>query len=83
MRARVVSRTARVTSTSSAPWPLIVPAKTSSPGARSTGNDSPVIGAWFTSDCPAVTTPSSGIFSPGATSTIAPGTTRSTGVRWS
>ena len=33
MRASVVSRRCRVTATSSAPWPLMVPAKTSSPGA--------------------------------------------------
>ena len=49
IRASRVSRTSRVTRTSSAPWPLIVPAKTSSPGALSTGSDSPVSGASLTS----------------------------------
>ena len=48
MRASVVSRRSRVTRTSSAPRPLIVPANTSSPGALSTGSDSPVTGAWLT-----------------------------------
>ena len=45
MRASVVSRRVRVTATSSAPWPLMVPAKTSSPGPLSAGSDSPVMGA--------------------------------------
>ena len=43
----------------------MVPANTSSPGCLSTGSDSPVTGAWLTSLSPALTTPSSGIFSPG------------------
>ena len=47
IRASVVSPVALVTSISSEPSPLIVPAKTSSPGFLSTGTDSPVIGAWF------------------------------------
>ena len=53
--ASVESRLSRVTSTSSAPRPLIVPAKTSSPAVFSTGSDSPVTGAWFTWLSPART----------------------------
>ena len=45
IRARVVSVRRRVTTTTSAPWPLMVPANTSSPSPFSTGSDSPVIGA--------------------------------------
>ena len=52
MRASVVSARRRVTATTSAPWPLMVPANTSSPSAFSTGIDSPVIGAWLTSERP-------------------------------
>ena len=79
IRARVVSRRRRVTASSSAPWPLMVPANTGSPGALSIGSDSPVIGAWLTSDRPARTSPSSGIFSPGRTMIAVPMATRSTG----
>ena len=73
MRASVVSRRSRVTRTSSAPRPLMVPANTSSPGALSTGSDSPVTGAWLTALAPATTSPSSGTFSPGLTTMTAPG----------
>ena len=52
IRASVVSRRTRVTRTSRAPRPLMVPANTSSPGALSTGIDSPVTGAWLTALCP-------------------------------
>ena len=76
MRASVVSRRSRVTRTSSAPRPLMVPANTSSPGALSIGSDSPVTGAWLTALCPATTAPSSGIFSPGLTTMTAPGRDR-------
>ena len=48
MRAMVESRPRRVTSISSAPRPLIVPAKTSRPDDFSTGSDSPVTGDWLT-----------------------------------
>ena len=61
MWASVVSPAGLVHSTSSAPSPLIVPAKTVSPGAFVTGTLSPVIGAWLTSLVPVVTRPSSGI----------------------
>ena len=81
MRASVVSRRSRVTRTSSAPRPLMVPANTSSPGAFSAGSDSPVTGAWLTALCPATTSPSSGIFSPGRTTITAPGAIRSTATR--
>ncbi|MPM55675.1 hypothetical protein SDC9_102472 [bioreactor metagenome] len=45
MRERVESLARRETFTSSAPSPLMVPAKTCSPGSLSTGTDSPVTGA--------------------------------------
>ena len=57
----------------------MVPAKTSPPGALSTGADSPVMGAWFTADRPLVTRPSTGMRSAGRTSTVAPTGTCSTG----
>ena len=58
--------------TSSAPSPLIVPAKTSSSGPLSTGTDSPVIGDWSTAEWPDATRPSTGMRSPGRTSTTCP-----------
>ncbi len=81
MRAIVESRPSRVTTTSSAPRPLIVPANTSAPGVFSTGSDSPVTGAWLTWLSPAPTRPSIGIFSPGRTTTMSPTRTASTGRR--
>ena len=75
MRASVESARRRVTATVSAPWPLMVPANTSSPSVFSTGSDSPVIGAWLTSERPFLTMPSSAIFSPGLTIIKAPGST--------
>ena len=57
----------------------MLPAKTSSPTAFSTGTDSPVIGAWFTLEAPPSTRPSTGIFSPGRTSTTSPTRTSSAG----
>ena len=78
IRASVVSRRGRVTTTSIAPRPLIVPAKTSSPGPLSIGSDSPVTGAWLTWLSPAATRPSSGIFSPGFTMIVSPTATSST-----
>ncbi len=68
----VVSPVALVTSISSEPSPLIVPAKTSSPGFLSTGTDSPVIGAWLTADSPVSTTPSRGILMPDRVATVSP-----------
>ena len=81
MRASVVSSRRRVTATTRAPCPLMVPANTSSPGAFSTGTDSPVIGAWLTSDRPSRTVPSSAKRSPGRTCIIWPGSTRSSGTQ--
>ena len=78
-RSRVRSPAARVVAIKSAPSPLTVPANTSSPGALSTGTDSPVIGAWFTAELPARTTPSTGIRSAGRTTTVSPAATCSTG----
>ena len=77
IRASVVSARRRVTATVSAPWPLMVLANTSSPAVFSTGSDSPVIGAWLTSEVPVRTMPSRANFSPGRTIIIAPGSTRS------
>ena len=61
----------------------MVPANTSSPGPLPTGSDSPVIGAWLTSLSPAATAPSSGIFSPGLTTSTSPMATLSIGTRTS
>ena len=83
IRASVVSPRRCVTRTISAPWPLMVPANTSSPGSLAAGIDSPVIGAWFTSLCPDDTTPSSGTFSPGLITTTSPRAMPSTGTRTS
>ena len=80
-RERRVADAAAWLRTSMAPWPLMVPANTSSPGCLSTGSDSPVIGAWLTSLAPATTRPSSGIFSPGRTRRRSPSTIWSTGTR--
>ena len=72
MWASVVSDAGLVHSISSAPSPLIVPAKTVSPGPLPTGRLSPVMGAWLTPLVPRATRPSSGIRSPGLTTTIDP-----------
>lgn len=52
-----------------------MPAYTASPVVLSTGRLSPVIGAWFTVERPATTSPSSPIRSPGFTRTTAPSAT--------
>ena len=52
---------------------------TSSPGPFSTGIDSPVNMASSTAERPSSTTPSTGIFSPGRTTTTSPARTDSTG----
>ncbi len=78
MRASVVSVPCRSASTSRAPSPFTVPAKTSSPGIFSTGTDSPVTADWSTADAPRRTRPSTAILSPGRTITTSPGTTSST-----
>ncbi len=79
MRAMVLSCARRVTRTSSEPLPLMLPAKTLSPATFSTGNDSPVTGAWFSADSPETTMASTGTFSPGRTSTMSPSTSCATG----
>ena len=72
IRESIVSDAGFVTRTSSEPFWLMVPAKTSSPGPRWTGTGSPVTAAWSTYDDPAATVPSTGIRSPGRTITISP-----------
>ena len=52
-RESVESAAGRVARAMSAPVVFSVPANSSSPGALSTGTDSPVIGAWSTLECPA------------------------------
>ena len=58
---------------------LSVPPMTSSPTCFSTGIDSPVIIDSSTALAPSVTSPSTGIFSPGRTTTVSPTRTSSTG----
>ena len=79
MRASSVWVWGRVTRTAIAPCPLMVPANTSSPGCRSTGADSPVMGAWFTSVSPRTTWPSTGMRSPGRIRTHVPTATSAAG----
>ena len=71
-RPKVVSSPARVILTSSTPFKLIVPAKTSSPVALSTGSDSPVIADVSKLLRPARTMPSVAIRSPGRTTSTSP-----------
>ena len=66
MRSSVVSPLREVTRNSSVPRSLMVPANTVAPVVFSTGMLSPVIGAWFTDDWPATTSPSSAMRSPDA-----------------
>ena len=54
---------------------FIVAADTLSPGSLSTGTDSPVRADSSTALAPSVTTPSTGIFSPGRTSIMSPAST--------
>jgi hypothetical protein len=68
-----------VTRTRRLPSPLIVPAITVSPGALSTGFDSPVTIASLTSDSPSTTSPSAGTLAPGRTSSRSPLAQRLTG----
>lgn len=79
IRAIALSDAGRVTRTSSAPPPLIVPPNTSAPSAFGTGTLSPVSDAWSTSLRPLATTPSSGSRSPGVTRNTSPTRTASTG----
>ncbi len=69
MRASVVFPAARVVRTSIAPCWLSVPANTLSPGSLDTGTDSPVRLLWSTSEPPFATSPSTGMASPGFTTT--------------
>src|SRR4030066_1697550 len=57
------------------PFLLIVPPMTFIPGVLSTGMDSPVIRDSSTDESPSTTLPSTGILSPGLTSTLSPTTT--------
>ena len=66
MRSSVVSPLREVTRNSNVPRSLMVPANTVAPVVFSTGMLSPVIGAWFTDDWPATTSPSSAMRSPDA-----------------
>ncbi len=77
MRARVVSEPTLVARTSSRPPELTVPANTRWPVSFSTGIDSPVMLLSSTAARPATTSPSTGIFAPGRTTTISPGRTSS------
>jgi len=72
-RPSVVSSPARVTSTSTEPVRLCVPAKTSSPGILSAGMDSPVMVASLMVVCPLIMRPSAGTRSPGLRRTRWPG----------
>ena len=72
MRASVESLAPAVTLYSKEPVSLMVPAKTWSPSAFSTGRLSPVMGAWLMADRPEVIRPSSAMRSPGRTRTTAP-----------
>jgi len=59
---------------------FIVAPMTSSPAPLATGIDSPVIIDSSTADAPSVTTPSTGIFEPGRTTTTSPTMTSSIGI---
>ena len=61
------------------PERFIVPAETLSPGALSTGTDSPVRADSSTAHSPSLIIPSTGICPPGLTTKISPATTSSTG----
>ena len=75
MRASVESAPTRRARTVTAPVVFWVPPVTASPWAFTTGSVSPVSMDSSTSVAPSVTTPSTGIFSPGRTSTVSPATT--------
>ncbi len=80
---RVVSSPTLVASHLIKPDWLRVAAETMSPGVLSTGILSPVRAASFTALFPCITTPSTGIFSPGLTTNISPFLTCSTGTSFS
>ena len=68
----VVSAPTCVTLSRMLPRVAMVAAKTRFPLLTSTGIDSPVKVAWLTVACPPVTSPSTGIDSPGRTITVSP-----------
>ncbi len=75
-RVSLPTRSARITKP---PVPFTVPAVTRAPGVFSTGIDSPVTIDSSTALVPSITTPSTGIFSPGRTRRRSPGWTSSIG----
>ena len=79
MRASVESAPTRRARTVTAPVVFWVPPVTASPAAFTTGSVSPVSMDSSTSVAPSTTTPSTGIFSPGRTSTVSPATTWANG----
>ena len=79
MRASIVSLPTRSARMRNPPVPLIVPPVTASPAAFATGMGSPVSMDSSTLELPSVIFPSTGIFSPGRTRSIAPTATRSSG----
>ncbi len=76
---RVVSWPTRLARQRRYPERFRVAAETKSPGPLSTGTLSPVRALSSTALAPSSTTPSTGMFSPGRTAKISPGTTCSTG----
>ena len=79
MRDRTVSAPVRATRTRSRPVPFSDPATTGSPAVFGTGADSPDKSASSASDPPSTTYPSTGIRSPGTTSTRSPAEREATG----
>ena len=80
IRATVLSANVLVARTLRAAGPLMLAAKTESPGSFITGWLSPVIGAWLTSVVPSTTSPSVAIAVPGLTMKRSPTTSSSTGI---
>ena len=76
-----VSAPTFVARTTSRPPTLTVAPTTSSPGAFSTGTDSPVNSDWSTAEAPSSTRPSVATFSPGLTTKRSPARRESTGTR--
>ena len=79
MRERVDSAPMAVVCTSSRPSALTAPPVTASPGCLATGRLSPVIRDSSTSLAPSVTVPSTGMRSPGRTTTRSPTLTWASG----
>ena len=72
IRASAVSRPTRSARITNPPEPLTVPPITFAPAAFGTGIDSPVISDSSTALAPSITSPSTGIFSPGRTRSESP-----------